>query len=828
MKLCLIIALFAIINMNRNLLLILLIFSAFGLKAQTQTIRGRIIDRETRQALTGAKVLINTVGKDSGTFAMSDSMGDFVIQSVSVGRHNLLITYGSYNELVLQNIIVTSAKEVILNIEMQEQITSFKSVKILAKSKNQPNNPNAMVSARLFTVDETDRFAGSRGDPARMASNFAGVQGADDSRNDIVVRGNSPQGVLWRLEGVDIPNPNHFSIPGTTGGPVSIINNKMLSNSDFFTGAFPAEYGNSTAGVFDLKLRNGNNKKHEYSTQFGFLGWDLLAEGPLSKKNKSSFLVTYRYSTLAMFEALNIKIGTDAVPRYQDAAFKLNFPLGKKGNLSFFGIAGASDINILISDQTESSGELYGDDDRDQEFGSRMAVVGGSFNWNINSKSFFRIVMAQSHQQVTAEHHLVYRHVTGFYLKDGDTIKKFQLDSLKKNLDYRFRINTTSTNMFINTKLNSRTSLRYGLNISLQNYRFRDSALNFDTTSPLYDKWSIRWNSDGTGLQVLPYAQIKWQATKKLNISGGLTAQYFMVADKATNTASSSIDFIQPRFGMRYQLNKRQSLNFGFGVHSQSQPAYTYYFILPGNKTPHNLGMGLTKSIHYILGYDIALGSDKRFKVETYYQSLSNIPVEIRKSSFSLANTGTGFNRFFPDSLQNSGTGFNYGVEFTLEKSFTKGYYYITTFSLFEAKYRGSDNVLRNSDFNTNYAFNALVAKEWKVSKRGVLNIGGKITTAGARRYSPMDTAASLKEREYIEQDSLKNSLRFGSAYFRFDFRISYKINAKRVTHEFALDLVNATNRKNILKYSYTSEPPFYRQENQLGFLPLFYYKLDF
>jgi hypothetical protein len=279
---------------------------------------------------------------------------------------------------------------------------------------------------------------------------------------------------------------------------------------------------------------------------------------------------------------------------------------------------------------------------------------------------------------------------------------------------------------------------------------------------------------------------------------------------------------------MRYQLNNRQSINFGTGFHSQIQPAYTYFYILPGNQNPHNMNMGLTKSKHFVLGYELTMGRDKKFKVETYYQSLSNIPVEIKPSSFSLANTGSGFSRFFPDSLKNTGTGRNYGIEFTMEKSFTKGYYYMATLSLFDAKYTGSDGIERNSDFNTNYAFNGLVAKDWKVSKRGILNMGGKFTMAGARRYSPMDTLASKREREYVEVDNLKNTLRFGKAYSRFDIRVSYKINAKKVTHEFAIDLVNVTNNKNILKYTYVGEKPYFRQEYQLGFLPLFYYKIDF
>ena len=797
--------------------------------SQFQTIRGKITEKETNQALQGAKVSVITFANDSSLTAITNAQGEYQINQVPVGRHTLLIQYSKYSDINMPNVIVSSAKEVILNIEMQEEVANMRVASIKASRTGQTNNQNALVSARLFTVEETDRYAGSRGDPARMASNYAGVQGANDSRNDIIVRGNSPSGVLWRMEGIDIPNPNHFAIPGTTGGPVSIINNKILANSDFFTGAFPAEYGNSTAGVFDLKLRNGNNRKNEFSTQFGFLGWDVLAEGPISKSKKSSFLMTYRYSTLAMFEAINFKIGTSAVPQYQDASFKFNFPLGSKGNLSFFGIGGKSKINIMISDQKESTGELYGDDDRDQLFGSSMGVVGSAFKWTLNSKRYLNIVVSKSHQRVDADHQLVFRHITDTTYNKGEAVYHFALDSLVKNLDYTFRTNTTGAHVYVNTKVNSNLSYRFGVQLTAYNYLFQDSARNFDFMDTVnYWKWFTRWNAKGSALMTMPYIQTKWQPNNKMVVSAGLTAQIYTVVDKASNASSTSAQLLQPRLGLRYKLSKKQALNLGVGVHSQTQPAYTYYYILPGNKRPHNMGMGLSQSIHYIAGYERSIGRDKRFKAETYYQSLSNIPVSVKPSSFSLANTGSGFTRFFPDTLQNTGTAYNYGIELTMEKSFTKGYYYLATVSIFDAKYKGSDGVVRNSDFNTNYAANALFAKEWKVGSKSTFNIGGKLTFAGARRYSPMDSLKSIRAREYIEQDAQKNSLKFGSNYQRFDLRLAYKINAKKVTHEFAFDFVNLTNRKNILNYSYTSEMPHYKQEYQLGFLPLFYYKLDF
>ena len=818
--------------------------------AQNQTVRGVLRDKESQSVIANAKVYFEgPITNPPATFeATTNNKGEFVFTDVPVGRYALAVEAKDYQVFSTNNIVVTSGKEVILGYELEQIIERVGEVTIKGKGKgDKPNNDAALISARLFTVDETDRFAGSRGDPARMASNFAGVQGADDSRNDIVVRGNSPQGILWRMEGIDIPNPNHFAIPGTTGGSVSIINNKILGNSDFFTGAFPAEYGNANAGAFDLKLRNGNNQKREFSSQLGLLGWDALAEGNLGKKGGASYLITYRYSTLAMFDKLNIPLGTDAVPNYQDYSFKFNFPLkNNKGNLSFFGIGGWSNIDINISKDTLSSAELYGDNDRDQLFASKMHIAGSSFQYNIDKNSYFKATVAASSQNVTAEHQLVFRRIVGKEIVDGKELDKYQNDSFKRNLSYEFDTKTIAAHAFYNKKFSAKSSMRAGLQLTQYNYMFDDSALNFNPTSPLYWQFSVRWNSNGTAFMAIPYVQWKYKYSPALTFSTGIQMQSYTVNYDPTNTplgnsgtgtkfdtTSNSGPLL--RFGARYQVSKRDAINLGLGMHSQNQSAYVYYYQKPGNSTPHNLGMGLSRSNHAVLGWDHQMGKASRIKVETYYQALSNLPVErlmasnsFRGSSFSLANTGSGFSRFFPDSLENTGVGKNYGIEFTVEKFFSKGFYYLASLSVFDAQYQGSDKVWRSSDFNTDYAANGLIAKEFVFKNKNSLNIGGKVTFAGARRFSPMDTLATRYEREYVENSELKNTQRFGSPYRRLDIRIAYRINAKKVSHEIAFDLVNVTNRKNVLKYSYIDTAPYSRETYQLGFLPLFYYKLDF
>lgn len=826
---------------TKLVLAVLLIGSIQTVSAQMyQTIRGVITDKESQLGLENALITFQFEGnKDSIRETRSNKTGSFEIKRAWVGRNEMKVSLNSYTDYIANGVILSSGKEGVYYVSLEkEYVERLGSIDLKARKNNdQTNNDAALISARLFTVEETDRFAGSRGDPARMASNFAGVQGADDSRNDIVVRGNSPAGILWRVEGIDIPNPNHFAIPGTTGGSVSIINNKILGNSDFFTGAFPAEYGNGIAGAFDLKLRPGNTKKHEMSSQFGILGWDLLAEGPLNNKG-ATYLVTYRYSTLSMLGALNVPIGTDAVPRYQDASFHLKFPLKNKASFSVFGLGGISNIDIMISDKTESSRNLYGDNDRDQFFGSSMGVLGASYQKTLSANSYVKAVVSFNHQRVDAKHQLAFFDIKDSFYRDGELYNNLQLDSIVPNLDYRFQEQSLGLHVFVNKSLSTRSTLKFGLQYRHYWYTYFDSARNLNPNQDNYWSWSLRWNSQNSPADMLlPYVQWKYRWSRNLTSVIGLQSQIFSIGYQPMIPQATTMDhslrgfsaaWVLPRVGLTYQISKKHRLNFGSGIHAQTQSPYLYYFTLPGNTHPHLLDMELTKSAHYILGWDWNMGRASRIKMEAYYQNLWDIPIEKRSSSFSLANTGSGFSRFFPEQLVSEGRAYNYGVELTVERFFSKGFYYLFSGSVFDAQYAGSDGIWRKSDFNTDYAVNALFAKEFTINKRHIWNVGGKATFAGARRFSPIDSAASVDFREYRELDALKNTERFGTPYMRFDVRLSYRFNAKKVSHEFAIDLINVTNRKNILNYTYINEPPNRRINYQLGLLPLFYYKLDF
>src|SRR6186713_1424522 len=342
--------------MMRLFFVIALSLFVFSTNAQySQQFRGTVTDQVLQQPLAGATITISSLGKS----VMTDEAGVFRFSNIPVGSYRITISYAGFKEGVLENIAVNSGKATVINISLEAIVHTEAAVIIKAGSKkNKPLNDMSAVSARAFTVEETQKYAAAVNDPLRMATGFAGVFAADDGNNSIVIRGNSPTGLLWRMEGMDIPNPNHFGTPGNSGGGISILSSQLLSNSDFVTAAFAAEYGNALSGVFDLRLRKGNNEKREYTVQAGVLGLNVAAEGPFSKKYKGSYLVNYRYSTLELLDKIGVGITDGGVTRFQDLSYNIYLPTTKAGNFSLFGFAGLSSQDYTPkTDSTEWESE---------------------------------------------------------------------------------------------------------------------------------------------------------------------------------------------------------------------------------------------------------------------------------------------------------------------------------------------------------------------------------------------------------------------------------------------------------------------------------------
>lgn len=802
------------------LLFLLAVVFTTAYSQTAQNIKGRVIDSDSKLPLVGATVVVEDSIRQG---AATDADGHFIIKNVPVGRHKLQISCAGYESITVPNIVVTSGKEVFLTLELTEISAELETIVVKSTKRIGGNNEMTTVSSRTFDAGEAERYPGSRQDPARMASNFAGVQGTDDSRNDIVVRGNSPLGVLWRFEGIDIPNPSHFSVAGTTGGPLSILNNKVIGQSDFMTGAFPAEYGNALSGVFDIRMRNGNREKYEYTAQIGILGLELMSEGPINRAKGSTYIATYRYSTFAAFQTINFNLGTEAIPRYQDASFKMHFPLQGNNSLSIWGIGGLSSIDIVFSDDTVPTNDLYGLNDRDQYFRTNMGSAGftyATFNKkNLSSKLTF----AQSAQEIRSNHYYIV----------WDSAKasedRLQLQDRYPVTGSRMYEGKTSLHWRLNKKFNARNNLRLGIMGDYFRVHYIDSARN-----EFVENWIRQLDARDQTFMVRAYAAHKFRMTQKITLNGGINLLYFHL-----NRQFSP----EPRLGMTMKLSNKASWSLAYGLHSRTQPLYVHYYQFTDTLSPgasgtfdtHNKNIGLTKSHHLVSAFDYRINDVTRVKTEVFYQYLYQVPVEAWGGSFSLINQGSGFARFFPGKLVNEGSGNNYGIELTLEKFFDKNYFFLGNVSLYNSTYKGQDGVERNTDFNGNFIVNGLFGYEKTIGKKqkNSISTGMKITWAGGRRYSPVDSLATAGDPinvHFVEEE--RNSLQFPD-YFRVDLKLGYKINGKRATHEFALDLLNITNHKNLLTIVYANDPdnPGSRrltEQPQLAFLPLLYYKVDF
>ena len=795
--------------MKKTVILFITLMS-FYMNAQTGVIKGVVIDKQSEIPLEGTTIELLNTGEAVGV--VTNAEGRFVIRDVPIGRQMVRVSYIGFETTTLPNIEVTSGKDVFLTIGLTEAFDQLDEVVLTGNTnKEKPLNELAAVSARQFSVEEVTRFSGGRSDVGRLAANFAGVAAPDDSRNDIVIRGNSPTGLLWRLEGIPIPSPNHYSTAGTTGGPVSALNPNLLKNSDFITSAFPAEYGNAIGGVFDLGFRNGNADDYEYTFQMGiFSGLEAMVEGPLGSKN-GSFLVADRHS-LAGLLGLGGAGGTSAVPNYHDTSFNVNFGQSEWGNFSLFGIIGTSDIEFLGDDIDED--DLFAANDENNYVESGFGVVGLKHRINIGDKSYLRSIVSGSYSS---------NEFNSNRFMDMDTPQERIIDYTEVD-DSETRI--TFSTMY-NSKLSNRSTLRTGILVEYFNIRslLRDRTKQPDNNNDGDPDLHTFRNVDENLAIIQPYAQAQFRLTENLTFNAGVHNQF--------STLNKQFTF-EPRTSLSYIFSPNHSINIGYGLHYQSVPLPILFLYEDVNGEPvqTNRDLNFVKSNHFVLGYDVKLADSWRGKVEVYYQDIAGAAVEPFPSSYSTLTEGADFG-FNNDrvSLVNEGTGYNQGVEVTLEKFFSKGYYGLLTGSFFESKYTGSDEIERNTPFNNGYVLNFLAGKEFKTGKSGknVFFVDTRLTTSGGGYFTPVDLEASRQAGYQVLHEELAYSEQYDS-YFRWDFKFGLKINSikRKQSHQFYVDLQNVTGNENIFIKRYNRLTNNVDQVNQIGFFPDVGYRFQF
>lgn len=767
-----------------------------------QTVRGTVRDKENNIPISGAVVSVtstNPVRKVS-----TDTEGQFRIEDIPVGRHQIEVFADGYQPDILSQILVGSGKELVLDVSVNQLVNALETVVINGSSTNQrPLNEMATTSARSFSVEETSRYAASLFDPARMAQSFAGVTAGNDVNNDIVIRGNSSKGLQWRLEGVEIINPNHFGEEGSSAGGVSMISSSMLTNSDFFTGAFPAEYGNALSGVFDLQFRKGNTEKNESAFMVGVLGTEASAEGPFKQGGKSSYLLNYRYSTLGLLEKMGISPwGNSGTPIYQDLAFNLNFPTVKAGTFSLFGIGGISKQDQKAARDFNEWDEFY--DKFDRQFRYSSGSAGLKHLWVVSNKIYLKNIVSYSRSEIE---------------DNADTLT----NAYQSNVFGRDSYGNSSLRYsgLLNYKANARNTIRGGAIISRLDFDL--SSLSFkrplNRLSQILDAKGNAWNTEA-------YFQWKHQFSDDLSVNTGLHGSYFNLSNSWS---------VEPRFGLNWDIKPDQQISFGAGVHSRLEPMAFYYAnneLPDGTIVTSNSRLSPTKALHIVGGYEKRFSGKLKLKAEAYYQHLFDVPVTsdpaINFSALNVSDAYFIYSRNY-QLLKNQGTGKNTGLELTLEKSLDRGYYLLVTSSLFDSRFKAASGREFNTNYNSHYVSNIVAGKEWKTGdgNKNLFGLNTKLMYTGGRRYTPVNLAESLAIDEQVVYEDLVNTLKT-SPYVRLDVSMTYRINRPKVAHAFFADVQNVMNRKNEQGQFYNSDKNKIETLKLSGLIPSLYYRIEF
>ena len=750
-----------------------------------QTVRGTILDADAGTPIPFATIQIVDSLLNLG--AVGDEDGKFRLENVPLGKHQFIISSVGYETAVLSNIEVSAAKEVLLEIELAESFNEIEEVLIVAnKDESNARNEFTTTSVHTLRMEVINRYTAAVEGPARKALNFAGVNANGfDLFNEIVIRGNSPRGLLWRLEGIEIPNPNHFASLGSSGGGVSMLSNNILANSDFYTGAFPGEYGNALSGVFDLKYRKGNNENYETKLSLGFLGAEITSEGPLNKERGASYVFNYRYSTLGILNALGIRIVGQVLPVYQDLNFHFHLPSSKFGIFNIYGLGGTSNYEY-------DSGGFYL---QGQE--NHTGVIGVKNTLFLSPKTYLKTNINYSYQESR--------------LNNRDTWFEFLIDE-KDN----YKTHTWSASSLINHKFNPRHTLQMGLIFRKMSDIVRQEAI-------ISNRYQLVDTLNPVSNQLQSYIQWKWRFSQHFTLNTGAHYLYHQYLNQST---------IDPRIGLRWQYSPKLALSIAGGLHSRAESLYAYAAArekIPINPSLQNLT--LTKAAHIVLGHEWNIKPQTRLKVELYYQYLYDVPVD-SVANFSTINATEIIDFNTINQLSTNGTGRNYGIEFTLERFPHKNIYYLSTLSLFQSQFSFGNGQYFNSRYNNQFIFNFLIGKEYPVGikNQNTFGMNFKMIFSGGQRYTNYDDIASKLARGVIlSRTPFTEQI---PSYFRIDAAIYYTFNIRKTTQRISFNVQNLTNRLNkgepYFYFNIYSRRVFTNFITQSGIIPVLKYSIDF
>lgn len=769
------------------------LISSLSFAQSFQTVKGTVLEIFTETPIEGVEIKILKEGVAIKS-AVSNAAGNFKITNIEIGTYDVLFRHINYEAFISPGVEISVSKEIVLDVDMALSSVSLSEIEVTPpKLRGKPVNEMATTSSYSIQADDAKRIAGGLDDPIRVAGTLPGVTSATGfSENFISIRGNSPRALKYMMEGIELPNPTHFARIGSAGGTFTLFSLQLLDKSDFYTGAFSAEYGNALGGVFDAKFRKGNSEKYEHIIQAGVLGLDIASEGPLSKNKKASYAFNYRYGLVGLARL----IGYPTQPVYQDFSFTLNFPLNNRSNLKLFAIGGTS----LRDRNAETDSTLWEEsiDRTNLVLKSEMGTLGAVYKYFLTDRTVFKATAAASYTN--------------------------QIDN-KQYVNDDYSVIDQRKNEYSSLPLSIAASIKH----KFSKHHFHVTGFNFVNT--FHDWRSSRYlfrtqsfvtpfNGSGVSNEFKAYTLSKFFLSDQWAVNAGLHyTSYDVNAGQA----------IEPRVSIDYRINDKHALSASYGMHSQIEHFATYWFTDRSNEANlhPNRSLGFARSNHYILGYKGKVWTNHSLRIEAYYQDLYDIPVD-PFGSFSMINM-TELNQI--RLLNNNGTGQNYGIDIGFERYTENGLYYILNGSLFRSFYRGGDGVQRSTAYDNMYNVKILIGKEYKLKEKDgkykAFAWNTNLASLGGQPYTPVDLDASELEQETIYNESIAFTKR-DKPLVILDFTFSYKINSEKRRSVWSIQIKNLFSNGNAIYREYDTVTKREVTIPSSSIFPVVSYRLEF
>jgi hypothetical protein len=744
---------------------LLLLFSFETIKAQTGVIKGRVYNSINNESVPFANILIDSLLK--GT--TSDIDGNFRIENIKPGSYNIKASFVGFRSAVLYEVIVNSTRPTILEIPLVEVSTLLGET--VVKASPFSKTEESPVSLRTINATEIYRNPGGNRDISKVIQILPGVASTASFRNDIIIRGGAPNENRFYLDGIEVPNINHFATQGSSGGPVGMINVNFIREVNFYSGAFPANRGNSLSSVMEFKQIDGNDEKLTGSFILGSSDVGLTLDGPLSKK--STFVLSARRSYLQLlFKALNLPF----LPTYNDFQYKQTYKIDDKNQITIIGLGAIDDFEL-----NKDANDGVSDQDIIDRNNYILAALPVSSQWNytigakwvhFSDNSFQTMVVSRNHLNNKAN-------------KYADNIELFEnliLDYNSQEIENKFRYESTK-------RING---WKWNIGLGYEHAKYTNSTFNKIELNGLVKL--IDFDSEMKMNKFSGFTQLsKAFLANRLTLSLGLRTDF----NDYSAQMNSPLKQFSPRFSASYALTEKLSANFNIGRYYQL-PAYTVLGYRDNSNVLVNKENKLTfiRADHIVGGFEYVPNQYSKISIEGFYKDYNNYPF-LTNDSLSLANLGGEFGVIGNEPATSSSKGKSYGIEVFLQQKLSSSIYGLISYTWVRSEFEDKNGNYLPSAWDNQHILNIAAGKKLKKN----WELGMKFRLLGGAPYTPYDIElSSLKAvwdvtgrgiQDWNRLNSERNSVSHG-----LDIRIDKRWYFRKWALDAYIDIQNIYNSK--------------------------------